>query len=124
MVVRLTLLALAGASGTLARYGCNVALQDRSSTFPWATFVVNVLGCLAFGVAWGVLDRRGQLHGDLRLVVLTGFLGAFTTFSAFLFEGAKLAHDGRALASVASIGGQLVLGSLLLAVGIAVGRQA
>jgi CrcB protein len=122
MLVRLTLLGVAGAAGTLARYGVQIGVVQRSGHPAVGTFIVNVLGCLALGIAWGMLDRRDLLAGDLRLVLLTGLLGAFTTFSALMFDTARLARDTSVALAVLNIGGQVVVGLLLLAAGVALGR--
>ena len=122
MVARLTLLALGGAVGTLARYGVQAGLVQRSAHPALGTAAVNMLGCLLLGLAWGALDRRDLLEGDLRLVVVTGMLGAFTTFSALMFDTARLARDDSFAIALANVGGQVVLGGLLLVGGVLVTR--
>jgi CrcB protein len=118
MVARLTLLALGGALGTLGRYGVQVGLVQRSAHPALGTAAVNLLGCLLLGLAWGALDRRELLGGDLKLIVVTGMLGAFTTFSALMFDTARLARDDSLAIAIANVGGQVVLGGALLVVGV------
>lgn len=87
MVQRLLLIALAGAFGTLARYGLSGAVQRAAGGhLPWGTLVVNVIGCFLFGVVWTLADERFAINAETRVVVLGGFMGAFTTFSTFIFE--------------------------------------
>ncbi len=92
---RLLWLALAGAIGTLCRYGLTVWLRGAlvgkgAYALPLATGSVNVLGCLLLGLALGLLHARGQLDSPTTLAITVGFLGAFTTFSAFAFESGDL----------------------------------
>jgi CrcB protein len=118
MLVRVMLLALTGALGTVTRYGIQhqAKLRDLS---PWiATLAVNSLGCLAFGIAWGLLDRRGLLASDLRIVLLTGFFGAFTTFSGLMGDSAGLARHGDASVAAVNIALSVVLGGVLLVGGV------
>ncbi len=122
-VQKLVLLGLAGAMGSLARYGLAGFVQRATpGTFPLGTFVVNVLGCLAFGFIWGVCENRISLHPDVRVVVLTGFMGAFTTFSTFTFETLGLMETGQWVAFALYAGGQLLLGLAMLWLGLGAGR--
>ena len=81
----LPLLALftAGGVGTLCRYGIGRA------PFPWGTFVVNMLGCFLFGVFVGLLSSN-RLPPEWKPILLAGFCGGFTTFSAFAFDNLRL----------------------------------
>lgn len=82
----LALVALGGALGSVARYLVSLAaLGTLGAGFPWGTLAVNVLGSAAIGVAAGA-----GLEGGARLLVVTGFLGGFTTFSAFSLETGSL----------------------------------
>lgn len=87
--------ALGGAVGSLARYAVSVAVRTwlPAAGFPWSTLLVNVLGGLAMGVlAGGGLARLGASE-TLRVGLLTGVLGGFTTFSAFSLESVRLFQD-------------------------------
>jgi CrcB protein len=86
----------AGALGCLLRYW--LALLLPGGTLPWPTLVCNLLGSLAIGLAYALLERHGLLAGRWRLVVLTGLLGGFTTYSSFALETVGLL-ERRALAS-------------------------
>lgn len=122
-VQKIVLLGLAGALGSLARYGLAGLVQRATpGTFPLGTFMVNVLGCLAFGFVWGVCENRISLHPDVRVVLLTGFMGAFTTFSTFTFESLGLMETGQWMAFALYAGGQLLLGLVLLWLGLGAGR--
>ncbi len=85
--------ALGGAAGSVLRYLLSLAIP--AAAFPWPTLAVNLLGSAAIGVAAGL-----GLQGEARLLVVTGFLGGFTTFSAFSLETATLAERSPALAAL------------------------
>jgi len=120
---RLALLSVAGAVGTLARYGLSNLVQRFSpSEFPWGTLAVNALGCLAFGFVWSLAEERMLISGATRIVLLVGFMGAFTTFSTFAFETGQMLDDSQWLTAAANLLAQNVLGVVLVLVGMAVGR--
>jgi len=92
---KLLSVAIGGAAGALARYGAVVAYQRfASSTFPLAILTVNVLGSLLFGLIWAYAEDRDWISENMRLLVLTGFLGSFTTFSTFAFDEAMFIRSG------------------------------
>jgi fluoride exporter len=122
--VKLTLIALAGAVGTLARFWLQGFVQRLTGGgFPWGTFAVNVLGCFLFGVVWSMAEERLVISGETRLIILTGFMGAFTTFSTFAFETGEQLRESQWLYAAGNVGGQVVLGVLALFLGMALGRQ-
>ncbi|MXX93840.1 MAG: fluoride efflux transporter CrcB [Chloroflexi bacterium] len=92
---KLLSVAIGGAAGALARYGTVVAYQRFApSTFPLAILTVNVLGSLLFGLIWAYAEDRDWISENMRLLVLTGFLGSFTTFSTFAFDEAMFIRSG------------------------------
>lgn len=90
------LVAIGGASGASLRHLANLAaLRLAGSAFPWGTFFVNVFGSLLMGLFVGWLARRvGGSSNELRLLIATGFLGGFTTFSAFSLDTVTLWERG------------------------------
>jgi CrcB protein len=92
----LLLVALGGAVGSVLRYqtGALVLRHTGPMAFPWGTFAVNVAGCLIAGVLAGLGERHAFLTAELRLLLFTGFLGGFTTFSAFGVETIALIERG------------------------------
>ncbi len=91
------LVAAGGAVGALARHGSNEFCKRLTTTtlgrfVPVSTLLVNVVGCLLIGVLMALV-RRGQLSEEWRLLLVTGILGALTTFSAFSFETVMLARE-------------------------------
>jgi CrcB protein len=121
---RLAWLALMGAFGTLARYWLDgLVLRLCGAKFPWGILVVNALGCLLFGVVYPLAEERLLISGETRFIILTGFMGAFTTFSTFTFQTAAFMQDGQWLEAGANIVGQLVLGLVCMFVGLAIGSR-
>jgi CrcB protein len=87
-------LAVAGAAGTLARFALGAAVQRLAGgPFPWGTLCVNLLGCLLFGLVVGLWEARATLDSELKLILLAGFMGAFTTFSTLAFDSAGMMRD-------------------------------
>jgi CrcB protein len=106
--------ALGGAIGSLARYAVYVfSVRLWGPAIPWGTLGANVVGCIVIGALAGAADARLALHPDLRLFLMTGILGGFTTFSAFSLDFIRLLEThgsllaaGYAAASVGlSVGG-------------------
>ncbi|MDR0871020.1 MAG: CrcB family protein, partial [Planctomycetaceae bacterium] len=88
------LLFIFGGLGTLARYGISQAAAFCFGTgYPWGTFIVNLLGSFLFGIGFG-LFQHNVLSAQWKVLLLTGFLGGFTTFSAFAHENAVLLEHG------------------------------
>jgi len=91
MVRKLLLLACAGALGTLARYGLAGWVQKVTRAYlPWGTLAANVAGCFLAGLLWTLFENRWPVSGETRAIVLIGFMGAFTTFSALILETGEL----------------------------------
>jgi CrcB protein len=110
---------LAGALGTLARYVLAGVVQRLvGGEFPVGTLAVNVLGCFLFGLVWGLSEQRVLLSPEVRLPVLTGFMGAFTTFSTFAFETEALARHAHWWGAVGNLVGHNVLGLLAVVIGL------
>ncbi|MEZ6005224.1 MAG: fluoride efflux transporter CrcB [Planctomycetota bacterium] len=107
--------ALGGAAGAMARYGVALLLAGvRVAGFPWATLVVNVLGCAAIGHLLGIESPRPWLTDRHRWLLVSGFLGSFTTFSTFGHETYTLMHRGQTGLAGAYVASSLVLSGLAL----------
>jgi CrcB protein len=119
----LCLIALAGAAGTLCRYGLAGIVQSMSGTrFPWGTLAVNLLGCFLFALVWGLAEERLVISGRTRIVLLTGFMGAFTTFSTFAFETGELLRDSQWALAACNVAVSNVLGLAGMFLGFAIHR--
>jgi len=108
-------LALAGALGTLARYGVGAASATAWGTsYPYGTFFVNVFGSFLFGLSVGL----PQISTEWRIILLTGFLGGFTTFSAFAAENYHMLAEQRYTAFAVHVLGQNILGIVAVLAGL------
>jgi fluoride exporter len=116
-MVKLILLALGGALGTLARYGLNGVISARMATFPLGTMIVNITGCFVIGLLAPL-----ALRPEWRLFLIFGFCGGYTTFSSFGIQSLELARDGEWLAVALNIIGTNVLSLLAVYLGWVCGR--
>ena len=90
---KIAYIALAGAAGTLARYGVGSLFQrDGLTGVPWGVFIANMIGALLFGLIWSMSEERGWISENMRVIALVGFMGAFTTFSTFAFDNVQMAR--------------------------------
>lgn len=94
----------------------------RFTTFPAGTMIVNLAGCLLLGVVAGVSVERASLTPNMRLLLVAGVCGGFTTFSAFSYESLALLRGGGAGRLLLSAGGQIIGGLLAVWAGVALGR--
>lgn len=118
MVRGFLLVALGGALGSMARYGIGLAVH--STTFPYATLIVNVVGCLCIGLALPTIERAASITPEFRQIFIVGFLGGFTTFSALGSETIALLRTGAGVAFL-NMAGNVVGGLLAVAIGRAIG---
>ena len=123
MIHKFALLALAGALGTLARYGTAGLVQRiHGTSFPWGTLAVNLTGCFLAGLLWTLFENRWPLSGEARTIVLVGFIGAFTTFSAFILESGELLRSAEWFHATVNLAMQNILGFAALFAGVALAR--
>jgi CrcB protein len=115
------LVALGGALGTLLRYGANVMFE--SSGFPYATFTVNALGSCALALLSHVLAGPTLWGVPLDLIVGTGVLGGFTTYSSFNLETFRMLQQGQAALALFYAGLTFVTCLALGAAGWALGAR-
>lgn len=122
-MTKLLLVAAGGALGALCRYGLSGFVHRfLPADYPFGTTAVNVLGCFLFGLVWVLADERYFIRAEVRIFLLVGFLGAFTTFSTYIFETGQLLRDFQWLYAALNLTGQIVLGFLALALGMAAGK--
>ncbi|MGZ5135638.1 MAG: fluoride efflux transporter CrcB [Flavitalea sp.] len=90
--------AIGGALGSISRYlGQRFLSQSFPQSFPVGTFTVNILGCFLIGILYGLSNKYQYFTPEFRLLMMTGFCGGFTTFSAFTLEGMQLLNQQRFL---------------------------
>jgi len=117
-------IAIAGALGTLARFALAALVQNFSGgKFPWGTLAVNVIGCFLFGLVFILAEEKNLIPAQVKVVVLVGFMGAFTTFSTFGFETTALIHAGDLGPALLNILGQNLAGVVAVTVGIFLARS-
>ncbi|MCC6745529.1 MAG: fluoride efflux transporter CrcB [Acidobacteria bacterium] len=123
MLKNVLLVGVSGMAGALARYGMS-AVIDRwwTAPFPLATFLVNVLGSFGIGLVMALALERGAIGPDLRLALATGFLGAFTTFSALEYETNRLAGAGSWFLASIYVALSFLAGFAAVQIGAFVGR--
>jgi len=117
--VKLFLIALFGAMGTLARYGLQGVVQIRmGSMFPYGTLLINLTGCFLLGLIGQLTLNRMLVSSDVRVAIAVGFFGGYTTFSSFGWETAKMLKDGEWGRAAAYVGASVFAGLLLSVTGI------
>ncbi len=101
---KVLLVMVGGSLGAASRYGVGLLTARLWGTgFPWGTLVVNLGGCFVIGLLFALADRSRLLTPDLRLLLITGYLGALTTFSSFSLETVNAGRAGLALQALTNI---------------------
>lgn len=108
MIKNILLVALGGAVGSVCRY---LLSWINSTSYPWGTFAVNILGSLLIGLLVGLVSK-GSLSTEMKLLLVTGFCGGFTTFSTFANESFGIMKAGDVVLSALYIGTSVVVGVL------------
>lgn len=116
-------IALGGALGALSRYWLATAVARHNSVaFPLGTFAVNVLGSFLIGLVFLLLLQRADLEQGLRPFLITGFLGAMTTFSTFSLEALLLLQQGHYNTALLYVLGSVLTCLLAAFAGMQLGR--
>ena len=123
MLRQILLVAVGGAVGSVARHLVGVAsLRLFGPAFPFGTLIVNLVGAFVMGIFVELLARRFGASNDLRLLIATGVLGGFTTFSSFALDTAVLWERGEVISSFVYVATTLVLGLAALFLGLGLAR--
>ena len=111
--MEILLVGFGGFLGAISRYVVYVLEKSvLASRFPIATFSINILGCFLAGVLVSIVEKGSPLSRQVILIGSIGFLGSFTTFSAFSVETLQLAKSGSVLAAVVNVTSNIVFGIL------------
>lgn len=116
---------LGGALGTGCRYWLSTFVYSVivQPTFPYANLIINVSGSLVIGLLAGLFEQRVLISPTLRVGLLTGVLGGYTTFSSFAFETYALLRDGELGLALLNAAGSVVLGLGAVWVGMRVAQS-
>lgn len=116
--------AAGGALGALARYVLDRLIERRSfAVFPWSTFTINATGCLVIGVVIAALVDRHHTPLWLRLGLVMGVVGGYTTFSTFAQETLELLEENELGPAFAYALGSVVVGVVAVFVGMRIGQR-
>jgi len=120
--VRIVLLIVFGAAGTLARYALDGWIQYRvGSSFPAGTLTINVLGCLCLGMIGRFSLNHIAVSPDLRIGLTTGLMGGFTTFSTFGWDTVRMLEEGQWTKASIYLGASVLGGLIAMILGMRVG---
>jgi len=123
MIKNFLIVGLGGAAGSMLRYAVQKFFQAQSITsFPTATLLVNIAGCFLIGILWGMVSRSLEWNEEMKLLLMTGFCGGFTTFSAFTLEGIGLLKENKTALFVIYLTASVVGGLLATFVGIRIAK--
>jgi CrcB protein len=111
-----------GVLGALARYGIGLAVPHKPAGFPWATFAINVSGCLLIGVLMVLVTDVWPGHRLLRPFLGTGLLGGYTTFSTYVVDAQHLLGAGAARTALVYLVGTLLAALVAVQLGMAATR--
>jgi fluoride exporter len=127
-VSTILLVFLGGGIGSVLRFLAGVQAAKSFGAFtaaggwPWGTFMINIVGCFAIGMMFRLLPLPADGPADARLLLMTGLLGGFTTFSAFSLEAAQLWMRGDSQGAALYVLGSLVFCLAGVALGLAMGK--
>jgi fluoride exporter len=120
----LAVVALGGAAGAAVRYGITVVVPPTRTGFPWATFDINVAGCLLIGVLMVLVTDVWTRQRLLRPFLGVGVLGGFTTFSTYVVDVQRLVDAGAAATALSYLAATVIAALIATYVGMAVTRLA
>lgn len=123
MAKNLLLVGAGGFAGTLCRYGMSEIIPSPSNGFPTSILLINLAGCLFLGwfLTYGL--RSTRISAETRLLVGTGFTGAFTTFSTFTIDTVRLFNSGQVFVALTYIILSIFGGLLMSLTGVWLGRR-
>lgn len=119
MLKPIFLVAIGGAAGSVLRYLTSVLTQKYvSSVFPWATLITNTIGCFLIGILMGWLTKNQLANSNLKWLLITGFCGGYTTFSAFGYENISLLQGHHSAMAFLYIAASIITGLLAVWTGL------
>jgi len=124
MLTRYLLVLVGGGTGALARYIASTAIMERfGGRFPLGTLVINVTGSFLIGFLMTLMTTRLGLDPRWRLLLVTGVLGGYTTFSSFEWESYAAVREGALWTGVLNIAASVMLGYVAVVLGALLARR-
>ncbi len=119
-MLKLIIIGIGGFFGSIMRYGAGGFIHRwlNNPMFPYGTLFVNILGCFLIGVIGGLVEMRNVFSPEVRLFLLVGFLGGFTTFSSFGMETYYMIRDGQLIPALGNIFGNVGFGLIAVWLGM------
>jgi fluoride exporter len=120
--VRVLIVAVGAALGGVSRYLLQGWILERTGPSIVALFVINVTGAFALGLVTTLAVDRNLINPEVRLLLSTGFLGGYTTFSSWMLESFQLVQAGDLVRAAVNVAGSAVVGLVAVYLGIVAGR--
>jgi len=123
-MVNIFIIGIGGFFGAITRYGVALWIgQHWGRSFPLGTFVINVSGSFLIGLLMSLFTERFMVNPQWRLMLVVGFLGAYTTFSTFEYETGALIKDGEWLISLLNVVLSVIAGFVALKLGEVIAKS-
>lgn len=116
MIRNILIVGIGSFLGGVLRYLISIVMKNYCSQgFPWATLMVNLLGCLLIGLLFGLFNRYSSINNVWCLLFTTGLCGGFTTFSTFANEGLQMLSSGNVWNFIFYVSASVIFGFALVA---------
>ena len=123
MLKNFLIVGLGGGAGSMLRYAVQKIFNVHSAAiFPTGTLLINISGCFLIGILWGFASRSLAWNEELKLLLMTGFCGGFTTFSAFTLEGIGLLKENKTALFIIYLTASVIGGLLATLIGIRIAK--
>jgi len=123
MIKNFLIVGLGGSAGSMLRYAVQKIFQVQSvAVFPTGTLLVNIAGCFLIGILWSMVSRSLTWNEEMKLLLMTGFCGGFTTFSAFTLEGIGLLKENKTVLFLIYLTASVLGGLVATFIGIRIAK--